>query len=56
MSEKQLETLKTMIAMADFMSNCDFAANMEDSTRNFAEFFFVNLTDIYNTVKKEAAL
>ena len=52
MTETQKKDIKLMISMADFMTNCNFAADMSDSIYEFGCFFYEKLSDILKSDKE----
>ena len=52
MTETQKKDIRLMVAMADFMTNCNFAADMSDSIYEFGCFFYEKLSDILKSDKE----
>ena len=53
MPEQLIKNLRTMIAMADFISNCSFDVDMKESTQEMGEFFYEKLTEIKDYLEEE---
>lgn len=53
MPENLTKDLRTMIAMADFIANCNFDVDMKESTQEMGEFFYEKLTEIQDYLEEE---
>ena len=53
MPENLIKNLRTMIAMADFISNCSFDVDMKESTQEMGEFFYEKLTELHDYFEEE---